>query len=147
MTLGLELNRLAEELQKSSIQSKKGSDIFNNLGIGAGLLLLWVVLHINISSVFINVVLFVVLFMGVASMLWGLMNLIFEIALRRKELEEQRINIEAPPDKRDALIDLNDNRYYNFVKNAVLLLGFFIGLLSGIATILQWLEVKPWWIT
>lgn len=143
MALGTDLDRLTEELLSGSIRPKNGKDVFNNIGIGAGVLLLWAIIYTNTTSLLINILIFIVLFFGVSGTLWGIMNFIFDMALSRKNLEEQRIKIEADPEKKDALIDLNNSRYYTSLKNIVLFIGFLVGLLSGIATVLQWLKIGP----
>src|SRR5689334_21864296 len=91
MFLGLELNRLTEEWEIVSKQTNNGREIFDKIGIGIGLLILWGIIVFNFRYILLNVIMFHPLFFGVSFVLVGIVNLIFDFVLSKKELEDQRI--------------------------------------------------------
>lgn len=77
------------------------------------------------------------LFFGVAFVLVGVMNFIFDFVLSKKDLEDQRIAIEADADKQEALMRLNAARYRTAVKNVLLTIGGIVSFLASLVTVLQ----------
>lgn len=75
--LGIELNKITSETLDSLIDREKGPGVFDNLGLGISLLVVWGALYHYFPAVWVNVLTFPVLLFGTYGTSLGLVNLLF----------------------------------------------------------------------
>lgn len=75
--LGIELNKVTSEELDSLIDREKGPGIFDNLGIGIALLVVWGALYHYFPAVWVNVLTSPVLLFGTYGTVLGLVNILF----------------------------------------------------------------------
>ena len=80
--LGIELNKITSEKLDSLIDTEKRPGIFDNLGIGIALLVVWGALYHYFPIVLVNVLTFPVLLFGTYGTVLGLVNILFLVSAK-----------------------------------------------------------------
>jgi len=77
--LGIELEKLTSDKRRSIINQKKGSGIFDNLGIGLALFVVWATLYFYFPIIWVNVLTSGFLLFSVYGMALGFTNMLFRV--------------------------------------------------------------------
>jgi hypothetical protein len=80
--LGFELNKTTSDELDSLTNREKGPEIFNNLGMGIALLIVWAALYYNFPWTWVNALTSVILLLGAYGITLGLVNILFFILPR-----------------------------------------------------------------
>lgn len=80
--LGIELNKITSEELDSLMNRDKGLGIFDNLGIGIALLIVWGALYHYFPITWVNILTFPVLFFGTYGTVLGLFNVLFLVLIK-----------------------------------------------------------------
>jgi len=135
--LGIELEKLTSDKRRSTISSKKGSGIFDNLGIGFALFIAWATIYYYFPIVWVNVLTSVFLIFGVYGMTLGFTNIFFRAT--SKSRAKSNSNNSDPKE-----ISFEQKRTHKpqpvAIKIAVAASGV-LGFIASLIQILQFLKI------
>jgi hypothetical protein len=127
--LGTELNKMASGDLDALVDRRKGQGIFDNLGIGIALLVVWAALYHYFPKTWINVLASPVLLFGTYGTVLGLINaLFFTVTRSSDEIVSTQSALNKPQ------------------RTAIRVISIFSGVLGFIASliqILQFLRIVP----
>lgn len=142
--MGFDLNKLATKQGDLSDEHGHGTGIFDNIGPGLGLLVLWSALYYYSPTIWVRVPIFLILLFGVYAILLGLINYLVDFVLSKQDIEAQRISIEAKhSDDKEALLRLNASKSFLAIKNIFIAMGLIVGIVAGVLQSLQILKFIP----
>lgn len=140
MGVGVDLNKLSSREATILDQFEKGKGIYDNFFMGLGIFLTWVALHYYFDSIYVNIIIFVLLFFGIYGVFLGVINYIVNYYIIERDIEEQRIRIEAEPQKKDDLIKSNDKKYQQFIVSTLNFIAILVSIPASIVTIIIFLH-------
>jgi len=121
--LGIELDKITSKETGSLVDHKKGPGIFNNLGIGIALLVVWGALYHYFSTIWMNVLTSPVLLLGTYGIVLGLVNILFLVLVKSSD---KTASTQNEPDKPGLL--------------AIKVISAISGVLGFIASLIQILQ-------
>jgi hypothetical protein len=141
--LGSELNKISSGEGNFADDFKRGAGIFDNTGYGIALLILWGALYYYFPIIWVNVIISPILLFAIYGIILGLVNGFFDFTLSKKDLDEQKIAIEAKPENKEALLQYNTSKYYLIVKSVVVVIVGTVGFVAALLQALQILKIIP----
>ena len=123
---GVELNKITSQKLGKIIDTKKGPGIFDNLGIGIGIFVIWVALYRTFPINWVNILITPLLFFSTYGMILGLVNLLFAgIVNRGTTNTNQR----------------EDNELWLLAVKISAVISGIIGFIASLIQILQYLKI------
>jgi hypothetical protein len=126
MGIGLELNNITNKKLEKIIDIKKGPEVFNNLGIGIGIFIVWVALYQSLHLVLVNILISPLFFFSVYGMTLGLVNLLFAGIVNRNKMNANQTEVKS--------------LWLLAVKISTVISGI-IGFIASLIQILQYLKI------
>ena len=127
--LGIELNKITSEELDSLIDREKGPEIFDKLGIGIALLIVWAALYHYFPMTLVNVLTFPVLLFGAYGTTLGLVNALFFVMTKSGS--------------KAALSRSESDRPWSLALNIATAISGVVGFIASLIQILQFFQIIP----
>jgi hypothetical protein len=140
--LGIELEKLTSGKQDALIPPEKGAGIFDNLGIGLALLIIWVALYHYFPIVWVNILISFVLLFAVYAIALGFTNFLFR-TLSPKDVSSQSELAGSPSRDSNGSSQAKVSKPWSFAVKTAMVIAGVTGFVASLLQALQILKIIP----